>query len=109
MTQDATTPDLRTVHHVMWPEGAPTESRSTTSWWKASLIVLRMQIRELRRGLKARRIRQAISRGEPVLPAAAEARIEIMGGIPPAAGWPRPMGDATDIGADARIVTHAVV
>lgn len=107
---ETTSGDARgVVHHVMWPEGAPTESRSTTSWWRASFTVLRMQIGELRRGLKARRIRQAISIGDPVIPAAAEARIEIMGGRPPTAGWPRPTGDASDIGADARIVTHAVV
>jgi hypothetical protein len=79
------------------------------SWWKASFVVLGMQIRELRRGSRARRIRQAISIDHPVVPQAAEARIEICGGIPPRQGWPRPMADPTNIGADARIVTHAVI
>lgn len=96
-------------HHVMWPEGAPSEARSVGSWWRASFTVLGMQIRELARGSGARRIRQAISLDRPVVPEAAEARIEISGGIAPREGWPRPMADPSDIGTDARIVTHAVV
>jgi hypothetical protein len=99
----------RVEHHVLWPEGQPELATSTTSWWRASLRLARMQIAQLVRPHDARRIRQAISIGEPVLPGPAEARIELCGAIPPRQGWPRPRMDASNIGADARIITHAVI
>lgn len=99
----------RVIHHVLWPEGQPELATSTTSWWRASLRVARMQMRQLLRIRDVRRIRQAVSYDEPVTPEAAEARLELCGAIAPRQGWPRPMGDASNIGADARIVTHAVL
>lgn len=97
------------LHHVVWPEGLPDEAFFTTSWWRMQLRFARLQFRYLLRLHDARRIRHALSWSAYVKPREAEARIELLGGIAPRQGWPRPAADPSDIGADARIVTHSVL
>ena len=97
------------VHHVAWPEGLPDEAFRTTSWWRMQARFTRMSLRQLLRPRDARRIRHATSYGAYVDPHAVEARIETVGGIAPRQGWPRPAANPSDIGADARVVTHSVI
>jgi hypothetical protein len=99
--------------HVLWPEGRPDEAARTSSWWKANLLLLRMQVAYLFPLTKARRIRHATSTDGYVDPVEAETALQAAGAIPPPGGWPEPAPASKPEGerptGTVQVTTHSVI